>query len=234
LGTGLAKPVWVALALILTVLAQYRWSVHDSHDQVLLIAMRDALIQARPLLPSPAPYPLNEKLLRQERYYLFISAMAQPRDARALRLLMDTELGNAADAARETLPLSLVSQVVPLWTGEEMRPNATPPLSAIVFFGRWGRVQDFGRSTFAPAAHMTFRIDPAKRNQTLCLRLIAPPLRAEAAILSTFILNGTPLLTETFASGGPDRVVGLPWRGSGQAVTSPSPLPANSPRRRAC
>jgi hypothetical protein len=215
LGTGLAKLAWVALALVLTALAQHRWSARYSRDQVLLIAMRDALIEARPAFPSPAPYPLNEKLLRQERYYLFISAMAQPRDARALRLLMDTELGNAADAARETLPPSLVSQVVPVWSGGEMRLNATPPLSAIVFFGRWGQVQDFGRSTFAPAAHMTFRIDPAKRSQTLCLRLVAPPLRANAAILSTFILNGSPLLTETFASGGPDRVIGLPLAGVG-------------------
>ena len=204
-----AKPIFVVLALLLAIFVQQRAAPPDRRDQTLLIDMQRALTELAPSLPVPAPYPLDDRLSRTERLYLFTSPMGQAKDRRARRLL-GRDLEDSLGAARESLPASLIPSVVPRWNGEKIELKDVPGPSPLVFFGRWGRAGDEGREAHAPAAHAAFHVSPSLTASRLCLRLIAPRAPAGALLETTIALNGVEVRKETFQAGGGAKVIGLP------------------------
>jgi hypothetical protein len=203
-----AVPAFAVLALVLTILAQQRVPPPERRDQTLLIEMQRALSDIA-LLPAPAPFPLDDRLSRNERLYLFTSPMGQKKDARARQLLAPSfEEGLAAAAA--SLPPSLIPTVVPPWRGGKIDFGKLPAPSPLVFFGRWGTARDEGRTAYAPAAHLASNIASETGELQLCLRV---RLAGEGTLAPTFAINGSEIRSETFRGGEPSREVAVPLSG---------------------
>jgi hypothetical protein len=211
-----AKPAFVLFAFLLAIVAQQRAAPPDRRDQTLLIDMQRALSKIAPTLPEPAPFPLDDRLSRTERLYLFTSPMGQAKNGRALQLL-DPNFDKTLCAAIASLPPSLIPAVVPRWHGEGIDLDKIPTLSPLIFFGSWGDASDDGRPTHAPAAHLAFNIASEIGVLQLCLRLRASPVGAEPSVL-TFAINGSPIRTETFEKGNHTQHVALPLSGRGDTV----------------
>lgn len=212
-GTTSAKPIFIVLALLLAIFAQQRAAPPDKRDQSFLIGLQQALYRIAPSLPAPAPLPLDDRLSRSERLYLFTAPMGQAKDRRALQLL-ERALEESPGAATESLPSSLVPAVVPRWSGERIELEEMPAPSPLVFFGHWGGVRGDGRLAYPPAAHLGFHIAPGAGRPDLCLRLAAVQAELDKPRSVTFALNGTALSDETFSGAG-TKVIGLPLGGIG-------------------
>lgn len=195
----------------LAVLAQDWWSLRWSHSQAYLMGLRDDLMQVRGAIPAPAPWPLLEPLSQAERFYVFISAMARPRDGEAFPLLFDADLAAKPGSDARLLPASLVPSVAPLWSGNEIRFTTSahyPP--PVLISGRWGPPTALGRWTTGPRAQMALRIPPAMQDARLCVRLLAPALDPRKALQSKLFVNGQPAHIEAFPNPPGARVAGLP------------------------
>ena len=213
-GTNPAKPIFAVLALLLAIFVQQRAAPPDRRDQALLIDMERALTEIAPSLPTPAPFPLDERLSLSERLYLFTSPMEQAKDRRAQRLLGRT-VEESADAGRESLQPSLIPTVVPQWSGDSIALDDIPAPSPLVFFGRWGDASGGGRLVHPPAAHIGFHIDPKSAPLELCLRLSAPSMNPGAPLSVTVAVDEEMQRQETFRAGDGTRVIGLSLAGIG-------------------
>jgi hypothetical protein len=200
------RSLWLAPALLLAIFVQQRSAPPYKRDQTLLIEMRQALREARARQPQPTPFPLHERLSGTDRLYLFTSAMGQPKDRRAMQLLQPN-FETSLEAARESLPPSLIPRIVPGWTGQTIHLRAIPDPSPLISFGRWGDTGVDGRIIHPPAAHLAFRLTGTVAYQRLCLRVLTPNLKE--AIHSTFASNGKELKVEQFRPRD-DRVIELP------------------------
>lgn len=206
-----AKPAFVLLALLLAIFAQQRAAPPDRRDQTLLIDMQQALSKVAPSLPEPAPFPLDDRLSRTERLYLFTSPMGQAKDGRALQLLAPN-FDEALAVAMVSLPPSLIPRVVPRWRGDKIDLDNIPTPSPLIFFGSWGVPGGDGRRALVPVAHIAFNIAAETGATQLCLRVHASPAGARVFV-STFAMNGSEIRTETFEEGDHPRHVGLPLSG---------------------
>jgi hypothetical protein len=200
-----ARAFWLVPALILAIFVQQRSAPPYKRDQSLLIEMQQALREVRAALSVPAPLPLDERLSGTDRLYLFTSAMGQPKDRRAMQLLQPN-FETSLEAARESLPPSLIPRIVPGWTGQTIHLRAIPDPSPLISFGRWGATGADGRIIYPPAAHLAFHTTENLSHRRLCLGVTTT---TKKDLYSTFAINGLELKTERLEPGD-TRVIELP------------------------
>ncbi|WP_146604545.1 hypothetical protein [Rhodoplanes roseus] len=182
---GLIELTIVALAFGQAT-AAYGWLT----SQTRLIAFRDGLVQSRALLPSPPPLPAFVELTPQERYYLYISAMGQPRNAVADSILIQVAAADRIQPTDHLMRASYFSDKIETWTGEELRFGSPHSEDYLLLVGRWTGSPDGTSIVTAPAAYMAFKIPPVFGGQHLCLQMSADAAWLQSDSAAEISVNG--------------------------------------------